>query len=283
MTEFAKKKEPPRELPPKKGFCPKCGAYVGGYYACPWCRTKMAHGTRLRITQYVSIFAVIAGIIGLGIYARLDPAPLVNIGDIGPTYSNGVVTIQGEVTNIDLREASDGSWKTLYFTVTDSTGSIVVKAYTETTDEMITAHNTPAMGDDCTVRGTVYIRGDEMYILLDNSAYFIYDRPAALSVNATQLFDLYNNTPSDYLGIRVKVTGNVTEVGGDDTYFELDNLIRIYFPDYVRAFSPDVSISVIAGDTVEVIGITEIYYNTLQVLPGSMYDITITNSEGGQE
>jgi len=263
----------------KPGFCPNCGAYVGAFYSCPWCRSKMPHGTRLRIIQYVSIFAVIFGLVGLGIYAAIDPAPFVNIGDIGPTYSNGTVTIKGHVTNIDYRVANDESWKTLIFTVTDNTGSIDVKAYTETTDEMIEDKNTPAIGDDCTVRGSIYIRGDELYLLLDSSNYYKYQRPAALVTNATELFNLYNATPSEYLGIRVNVTGEVTKVGS--SYFELDNVTRVFFPEYVRAFAPEVTISVYEEDIVEVIGFTELYYDTLEILPGSMYDIKIL-IQGGE-
>lgn len=263
---------------PKPGYCANCGAYVGAFYSCPWCHTKMPHGTRLRTMQYVSIVAVIFGIVGLGIYASIDPAPLVNIGDIGPTYSNGTVTIQGQVTNIDYRVASDESWKTLIFTVTDDTGSIDVKAYTDQTDEMIENHNTPAIGDDCKVRGSIYIRGDELYLLIDTSDNYEYERPVSLTANATELFNLYNATPSEYLGIRVKVTGEVTHVGS--SFFELDNITRIYFPDYVRAFAPDVTITVYEGDTVEVVGFTDQYYDTLEVLPGSMYDISILISGG---
>ena len=262
----------------KPGFCANCGAYVGAFYSCPWCHTKMPHGSRLRITQYASIFAVIFGLVGLGIYASIDPAPLVNIGDIGPTYSNGTVTIQGNVTNIDYRVASDLSWKTLIFTVTDNTGSIDVKAYTEQTDEMIENHNTPAIGDQCRVRGSIYIRGNELYLLIDTSDNYHYERPTDYTMNATELFNMYNATPSAYLGHRVNVTGVVTKVGS--SFFELDNLTRIFFPDYVRAFAPDVTITVYEGDTVEVIGFIDLYYDTLEVLPGSMYDIRILVSGG---
>jgi hypothetical protein len=264
---------------PKPGFCAKCGAYVGAFHTCPWCRSKMPHGTRLRVMQYISVFAVIFGLVGLGIYASIDPAPYVNIGDIGPTYSNGTVTIRGQVTNIDYRVASDESWKTLIFTVKDSTGSIDVKAYTEQTDEMIENRNTPAIGDDCDVRGSIYIRGDELYLLIETSAHYQYRRPTEYTLNATELFNLYNATPSVYLGVRVNVTGEVTQVGS--SFFELDNVTRIYFPEYVRAFAPDVAITVFEEDIVEVIGFTELYYDTLEVLPGSMYDIRILIQGGG--
>jgi DNA/RNA endonuclease YhcR with UshA esterase domain len=271
------KKEPIKEKKP--GFCPACGAYVGAFYSCPWCRSRMPHGRRLRVLQFTTIIAVIIGLVGLRIYASIDPAPLVNIGDIGPTYSNGTVTIRGNVTNIDYRVASDESWKTLIFTVTDNTGSIDVKAYTEATDELIENRNTPAIGDQCELRGSIYIRGDELYLLIETSSHYKYQRLPTLITNATELFNLYNATPSAYLGIRVNVTGEVTQVGS--SFFELDNVTRIYFPDYVRAFAPDVTITVFEGDTVEVIGFTELYYDTLEVLPGSMYDITIKILGGG--
>ncbi|MHA1337458.1 MAG: OB-fold nucleic acid binding domain-containing protein [Promethearchaeota archaeon] len=266
----------------RPGFCPNCGAYVGAFYSCPECGSKMPHGTRLRVTQITSFVAVIIGIIGLSIYAQIEPAPLVNIGDIGPTYSNGVVIIEGTITNIDYREASDESWRMVIFTVEDNTGSIDVKVYTEATNDLIKEKNTPAIGDKCRVRGTVYIKGEDMYLILEASYYLTIIREIDYSLTAKQLYQYYNSTPDQYLGKRVEVTGEVTYVGGDGSYFDLDDVIRIYFPDYVREFAPNVSISVIVGDQIKVVGIVQEYYDIVEVLPGSMYDFEII-SHGGVE
>ena len=51
------KYEPPKEIRP--GYCPNCGAYVGAFYSCYWCRAKMPHGTKLRAVQIFSVVAVI--------------------------------------------------------------------------------------------------------------------------------------------------------------------------------------------------------------------------------
>ncbi len=265
----------------RPGFCPKCGAYAGAFYRCPVCRAKMPHGTKLRFMQVAIVIGAIFGLVVLGFYARINPAPLVNIGDIGPTYSNGSVTIQGNITGIDYRVASDNSWRTLIFTVTDSTGAIDVKAYTETTDAMIAAHNTPAIGDQCTIRGSVYVKGTDLYLLLEASAYFQPNRPLDFTLNATTLETLYNATPGDYLNKRAKVNGTVTFVGTDGSYFDLDGKVRVYFPDYVRQFSPSTTISVIAGDIVWVTGVIAEYYDTLELLPATMFEIEITYHGGG--
>ncbi len=265
----------------RSGFCPKCGAYVGAFYRCPVCRATMPHGTKLRFMQVAIVLGAIFGLVVLGFYARLNPAPLVNIGDIGPTYSNGSVTIKGNITGIDFQVASDNSWRTLIFTVNDTTGSINVKAYTETADELIIAHNTPAIGDQCTVRGSVYVKGTDLYLLLEASAYFQPSRPLDFSLNATALESLFNATPADYLNKRAKVNGTVTFVGTDGTYFDVDGKVRVFFPDYVRQFSPSTSISVIAGDIVWVTGIISAYYDTLELLPATMFEIEITFHGGG--
>ncbi len=264
----------------RPGFCPKCGAYSGAFYRCPVCRTKMPHGTRLRFMQVAIILGAISGLVVLGFFARINPAPLVNIGDIGPTYSNGSVTIKGNITGIDFQVANDNSWRTLIFTVNDSTGAIDVKAYTETADEMIAAHNTPAIGDQCSVRGSVYVKGTDLYLLLEASAYFQPSRPLDFTLNATTLATLYNATPADYLNKRAKVNGTVTYVGADGSYFDLDDVIRVYFPDYVRQFSPSTSISVIAGDIVWVTGLVAEYYSSMELLPATMFEIEITYHGG---
>ncbi len=265
----------------RPGFCPKCDAYAGAFYRCPVCRAKMPHGTKLRFMQVAVIVGAISGLIVLGFYARINPAPLVNIGDIGPTYSNGSVTIQGSITGIDYRVASDNSWRTLIFTVNDSTGAIDVKAYTETTDAMITAHNTPAIGDQCTVRGSVYVKGTDLYLLLEVSAYFQPIRPLDFTLNATTLESLYDANPGDYINKRAKVNGTVTYVGESGSYFDLDGKVRVYFPDYVQQFSPSTIITVIAGDIVWVTGLIAEYYDTLELLPATMFEIDITYHGGG--
>ncbi|MHA1339717.1 MAG: hypothetical protein ACTSRZ_06185 [Promethearchaeota archaeon] len=265
------------------GYCPKCGAYVGGFYSCPVCKAKMPHGTRLRVTQILTVILVVLGLLGISFYAQIDPAPYVDIGDLGPTYANGTITIKGNITNIDYREASDGSWKTLIFTVTDNTGSIDVKAYTETTEQMIEAHNTPAIGDQCEVRGSVYIKGEDMYLLLDASDYFKPIRIIDLEINATDLYNGFQSNKENYLGKRVKVNGTVSKIGSDYSYFDLDYQVRIYFPDYVRAFSPDTTLTIIKGDYVQVEGVVSEYYGQIEVLPSTLYDIEIITSGGGSQ
>lgn len=270
----------------KPGFCPECGAYVGAFYRCTVCRAKMPHGNRLRATQAAVLVATVLGLYLLGGYARVDPAPLVDIGDVGVTYSNGLVTVNGTVTNIDFRQASDGSWRTLIFSVTDDTGTIDVKAYTEVVDEMIATFNTPAMGDRCSVRGSVYVKGDDKYLLLEASRYFVPTRPVVVEANATTLYQNLVVTGawnlSEYLGQRVRVNGTISRVADDGSYFDLDYDVRVYLPDYVRQFAPNQTLSVVKGDLVEVVGVLDLYYGTLEVLPGSVRDVEIIAHGGAQ-
>jgi len=267
----------------KPGFCPKCGAYVGAFYSCTECHSKMPHGTRLRVSQISVFISVIIGIFILAVYAQIDPAPKVNIGDINQTYSNGIVTIEGKITNIDYYVSEDESWRMLTFTVEDKTGSIDVKAYTETIEELINDKNTPAIGDKCTIRGSVYIKGEDLYLILDSSQYLDISRTIKYELQATELLSLYQADTEKYDGTRVKVTGFVSWIGEDNTYFDLDSSVRVYFPDYVREFAPGESISVVVGDEVEVVGLVDSYFDIVEVLPGSMYDFKITSYGGAQE
>ncbi|MBD3351293.1 MAG: hypothetical protein GF364_07380 [Candidatus Lokiarchaeota archaeon] len=282
VPEKPKVKLPIREshLKTPPGYCPKCGAYVGAFYSCSECGAKMPHGTKLRILQFLTVAFLILGLIGLGIYSGINPAPKVNIGDISETWSNGIVTIEGNVTNIDYREASDGTWKTLIFTVEDQTGKIDVKAYTETVNEMIDELNTPAIGDVCTVRGSIYIRGDELYLLIDSSTYFTPIREVDLYYNSTNLYDLFVANPTSVEGKRVEVNGTISYIDSEMTFFELDEVVRIYYPEYVRLFSPDQTVTIVEGSVVNVTGIIEDYYGTLEVLPASTADIEVIEYGG---
>ncbi|MFO8017375.1 MAG: hypothetical protein R6U96_01970 [Promethearchaeia archaeon] len=264
----------------KPGYCPKCGAYVGAFYSCPYCGAKMRHGTRLRILQIGTVIILIIGILGISHYAQIEPAPNVNIGDIGPTYSYGIVTIEGDITNIDYNVADDESWSMLIFTVEDETGSIKVKAYTETTEEIIEDKNTPALNDHCKVRGSIYIRGDDLYLNLESSSHFKSVRKVDFSTTPLELSDKYNESASDVVGKRVKINGTVTWVDNDNAYFTLDGLVTVYFPNYVREFSPDRSLSLVDGDIIEVEGIVQEYYGAPEIIPASLYDVEIINDGG---
>lgn len=272
--------EKQRRLDVPPGYCPKCGAYVGAFYRCTECRSKMPHGNRLRILQVVTLIGLVISLIGIGLLARSNPAPTVSIGEIGPTYSNGIVTVSGNVTNIDYRVASDESWRMIIFTITDTTGSIDIKAYTEVTDEMIEEHNTPAIGDDCSVKGSVFVRGDELYLYLDASSYFTPIRTVDYVMTSEQLNSSYRTAPGQYNGKRVTVEGNVTYVSSGGTFIELDESVRVYFPNYVREFAPEAGISVVAGDEINVTGVVDDYYGLVEVLPPTMYEVNII-SEGG--
>ncbi|MGV9199214.1 MAG: hypothetical protein ACOC44_03435 [Promethearchaeia archaeon] len=264
----------------KPGYCPECGAYVGAFYSCQYCGAKTRHGTKLRILQIGTVIALIIGLVGITYYAQIDPAPKVDIGDIGPTYSYGIVTIEGDITDLDYTVADDESWSMLLFTVEDDTGAIEVKAYTETTEELIEAKNTPALKDHCEVRGSIYIRGDDLYLNLESSAHFKPIRKEDFSATAYELSEMYNESSSDVLGKRAKINGTVSWVDSSNTYFTLNGMVTVYFPEYIRQFSPDKSLTLIEGDFVEVKGIVKEYYGEPEIIPSSLYDVEIITDGG---
>lgn len=263
------------------GFCAKCGSYVGGFPKCHWCHSTMPHAPQLRLGRFLALMITIGGLILMGMYASIEPAPTVNIGALGPTFSNGNLIIEGEITNIDYFEPADRSWKSLRFTVTDSTGSIEVKAYTETINEMIQTQNTPALGEECSVRGSYYIRGEEQYILLDNCDYFITSREISFHLTSDELLNSYALSPNSYLGEWAQINGTITYIGTNGYYFDLDNSIRIYFPEYARAFSSDSTFTYIEGDVVSIEGIIHEYDNKPELHLARTGDINYI-SHGGE-
>ncbi len=266
----------------KPGFCPKCGAYVGAFYSCKWCGTTMPHGKRLRAFQLISVIGIIIGLIALGVYAQTDPAPTVQIGDIGPTYANATVTINGEITGIDYYEADDDSWKILILTVNDGTGSIDVKAYSEVVDGLILhgGDNTPAIGDNCSIRGGIYVKGDDLHLMLESYLFLKISREIEFptdgsSYNATDFVGIY----SSHLNERVNITGEVGEVNTDDSYFILNTTagvenIKVSVPNYVKIFNPEMTLNVLTGQIVTVAGICGEYkVGGPQIVPSSLKDI----------
>ncbi len=277
------KNETVEDLKNKPGYCPNCGAYVGGYPRCDECRDKMPHAKRLQIARVSSILIMIVGLIGLGFYAQKDPAPLVKIGDIGPTYSYGTVTISGNITNIDYRVADDDSWRMLIMDVDDGSGTIEVKAFTEVVREMINEENTPAEGDSCDIRGTVNIKGNEKYVLLGSSMHFRPERTPVVDdyFTAEELSDSHADDSSPYLNEWVRVRGNVTYVNDDSKIIELDGILTIYVPKQVQDFSPNSVWNFTANTEIEVIGRVKEYYGDLEVVPAHMSDIEVLGYVGG--
>ncbi|TXT64054.1 MAG: hypothetical protein BAJALOKI1v1_620005 [Promethearchaeota archaeon] len=271
----------------KPGFCPNCGAYVGAFTRCSVCRAKMPHSTKLKIIQIASILGVIFGLVMIGIYAQQDPAPNVSIADIGRTYSNANISIEGKITDVGFYQADDFSWRMLILTVSDVVGwgSIEVKIFTETVDELIQTRNIPVVGDYCEIRGSIYIKGSDMYLNLESSSYLKLYRITEFPtngepINAIEFYDVYE----EHIGERVYVNGTVEYVNSEYFFFYINtnhtNDLRVSISDYVRLFSPWISLNVIAGEIVEVKGTLGEYAEGIpEILPSSENDIKIVGWE----
>jgi hypothetical protein len=288
ITEEKEKKDLSSVNKGKPGYCPQCGAYVGAFPRCPVCRAKMPHANKLRIVQIASILGVIIGLVMIGVYASQNPAPTVSIGDIGRTYSNANITIEGKITDVSFYQADDFSWRMLIIEVSDVTGwnTITVKAFTDTVDELISTRNLPVAGDFCRIRGSIYIKGSDMYLNLESSSYLdifrIVEFPAdGEPISAIEFYDVYE----EHIGERVFVNGTVEYVNSELMFFYINtnrtNDLRVAYSNYVKLFNPGISLNLVNEMIVEVKGTVSEYAEGIpQINPSSETDINVTGWAG---
>lgn len=121
-----------------------------------------------KIVMLASTITMIVGVMGLALLAPRLPVIEMSIKDIGPGGENpllnyATIKVRGEVVTVPSVSVSQGRIS-LYFTISDGTGSIDVRAYDPVASQMIRAGKVPLPGD--TFIGEVQVRVRETYTFL---------------------------------------------------------------------------------------------------------------------
>ena len=135
----------------KEVTCPSCFRFVGTYEKCPYCGAAVYKRLSVRLFRWGSLVLAFVGLGLLWMAARGIDAPMMNIHELEPTMSMGLVKVAGRVEN---RPRLHPEWKSLYMKLDDGTGELAVKAYSEVAT-VIAEQDMPRRGDSIAVEGMI--------------------------------------------------------------------------------------------------------------------------------
>ena len=181
--------------------CPSCGRFVGPYERCPYCGADVGQRMAVRVFKYGSLVLAVVGVALLLLVARRITVPVVEIGSLSGTMNWAYVRVEGIVTRQAAYDAEAG---TLRLWVGDGSGEILVTAYRPEAEWLMTEALVPTMGDGVAVEGTLRIKEEFQYLVL-NVPQHTEVRPAeamAVSIDELERSPLYQ---------RVTVRGVIRE------------------------------------------------------------------------
>jgi DNA/RNA endonuclease YhcR with UshA esterase domain len=111
-----------------------------------------------------SLLLAIGGVVVLLFAASRTQVPPVEIGNLIGTMNWAYVHVEGVVTRQPALEQGSG---TLRFWLWDGTGEILVIAYRSEVEELLDGGLVPVMGDSVSLEGTLRIKDDFQYLILD--------------------------------------------------------------------------------------------------------------------
>ncbi|MFC2036682.1 OB-fold nucleic acid binding domain-containing protein [Chloroflexota bacterium] len=111
-----------------------------------------------------SLVLAMGGLAVLLLAAIQSEVPVVRVGDLAGTMNWAYVRIEGLVAR---QPTYDSATESLRFWVWDGTGEVMVTAYRTETQILLTEGIIPVMGDSVAVEGTLRVREDFQYLVLD--------------------------------------------------------------------------------------------------------------------
>ncbi len=254
--------------------CPSCGRFVGPYDKCPYCGADVGRRMSLRAFQYGSLALAVIGLAVLLLIARRSQPPTVEIGNLVGTMNWAYVRIEGTVVR---QPTYDPESQALKFWLWDGTGEILVTAYRSEAETLLAEDRVPVMGDRAAVEGTLRIKGDFQYLILNAPQNFeVQPAPATeMTIAEASAAPLYQ---------KVTVRGVVREERTPYAGLHIITLrdetgkIDVTLPTTATALGGDLP-PLQVGRTVQVTGAVDQYKGTPQISVGRGRDVTLLDEE----
>lgn len=257
--------DPTSAFPKQEGaYCPSCGRYVGPYNACPYCGAKIKERISTKVLKIFSISFSIIGVVVIWWAASNRMVPTIMAGEINNTNNFAYAQMKGVCTR---SYSYDAKGKSLSFPLDDGTGTIWIKAYGAQAEEIYNSKNLPKPGDSVFVEGTVRMKG--------NYQYMIINLPDKLKIKAPEAIELDISELSDSLwGVVVKTAGIINSVRKYDNSMLLQLCspladacldVNVYYSNFPSLDADDYE----RGDTVALLGMVSTYKSKLQLMPRS--------------
>jgi DNA/RNA endonuclease YhcR with UshA esterase domain len=251
--------------------CPSCGRDAGTNELCPHCGTDLKHRMRIRTFGLISIVVAVVGVAILLFFASRAPVPTVQIGDIESTSNYAYVQIRGVVSRGPNYNPDSQS---ITFWVRDDSGEIMVSAFRDQTQGLITTDRVPAPGDTIALQGTLRVREGTPSLSIDAADSVQLTRATAAAADRL----IGSITPDDDL-TGVRVVGVVRKIEEPFTGLKLITLrdatgvIDVAIPtDFEAAFGATPPFT--SNQSIQVIGTVTKFEDTPQITVRRGADIT---------
>lgn len=247
---------------PSETLCPSCGRFVGAYEKCPYCGAELKKRMSLLLWKKIAVFGTLLGLAIMWFAATQMKPTEIQIGEIGETYNNAQVTIQGIVIDRKMNE-DKGS---LILEIADSSGSIPARSFGALA-KFKELGNIPAVGDLISTVGTVgvdAVYGTSLNLGLPHRLV-ILESPEPEEVKISRIKPSLTNT-------KVTVTGIVKyppRFGKATVSDGVTDLIVLFDPRNLGQEIPEFA----TGDGIEITGVVIGEEGEYKIIPSSLEDI----------
>lgn len=250
--------------------CPSCGRFVGPYETCPYCGADVGRRMPVRLVKFGSLVLAVAGVLLLLLVAARGQVPAVEVGSLAGTMNWAYLRIQGTVSRQPTYDPESG---TLRFWVQDGTGEILVLAYDKESTVLLEQDQVPVMGDTVVVEGTLRVRDDFQYLVLDMPRRLVIQSPqpavmavteveAGLHLHRVTVQGMLRDDRIAYEGLRVLTVRD--ETGAIDVVLPLGQ-------EMISGLFPDLHL----GQPVQATGAVDLYRGIPQVSVGRGSDLVV--------
>ena len=237
--------------------------------SCPYCGAKVKKRLSVKILKITAIIVALIGLLLVHQAAVHATTPQVKIGEIKKTMNFAYIKISGIVT----RYPSYGEDGSISFWIDDGTGEIMVKAYRADAEKLLKEKRIPGLGDKVTVEGTLRVREDFAYLIIEiPSKLIIEEAPLAGTFKVDQITE-------ELLDKKVIVEGRVSNVRYLDSGAIIIYLmgargdLQVYIPPIFTVLN--LTLNVREGSYIKVKGVVQLYRGELEVVPRLPEDIQI--------
>ncbi len=262
-------------------ICPNCGRYVGSLEVCPYCGTKMPKHTSYYYAKYGSLTFALLGIVIILVLAQNMPVQYVQIKDIGPTYNYALVEIRGVISSAPSLVVKSGGMETLYINVDDGTGVMSVHIYNPIVERIAKAGKIPGYGDFVTLKGELYFRGSNRYMIINAPEQITISKQNAVSMNISAINNI-GYPGGNYM--RVKVVGHIVNyrIARNNAYIlnftDGTGYTTVYVPSYMD-YLYHFDVNNYTGKKLVICGSLQWYGSEMsgswEIIPGSLDDMRV--------
>ncbi|MCL7454381.1 MAG: OB-fold nucleic acid binding domain-containing protein, partial [Anaerolineae bacterium] len=228
----------------------------------------------VRVFKVASLLLAGVGLAILLFVARRSGSPAYEIGALTGTMNWAYIRIEGIASQQPSHDVGDGSVR---FWLQDGSGEILVVAYRTQAQELLARGLLPVMGDRVTLEGTLRVREDFRYLVVDVPEAVDVQPPTPIDLTIGQV-----NTGLRYQAVRLRgvIRDDRTPYEGlriltvRDTTGKIDVTVS-QEPSAAGGRVPVLHV----GQSVQVVGTVDEYRGVAQVSVGRASDLVILGEE----